>query len=833
MLPRLRLWCFARSLRAQTAGINQSTSNCSDVDNHGVSDCKLEREVLPILWTFTARTNVWAWIGGGLLHQAFNYVPARGLAGVASSPSRTLQSSIRTRADTTFAEFSRAVKLPTRNADDLHRTLDKLSAAYLPLVPRLTEAHHCTIPLWACAKAGYWEGPLVTALLERLGQDGGKLLGQATGQNHANLWWSISKAPRNVVMAADGPLHASAASILRMSAYQFSSQDCSNILLACARLQRCHTPLLHHLTACLVVNQSEAACQALANSFYALGELAEDCGHKPQEQDLQNLAGAMLARLQSTPGQRPQGQDKALKQDQVFNPQQLANVLLGCVKLGSKDTSLLRPLAAAAGQAAGSMTEQSLSISLYALAVLGCSGGEYSIAVRQLCSEVHRRLRCRFARLFVPQSLSNILWALERLRPDDKEALMEALAAECRRRQFAGFKPQELSNAAWALAKMGYSVGPTRNRREHDWYKAAAEAASKPAVMKGARAQSWSNLWYALALVRHHPGPGLLLAMQADMHQNALRSSAGFQECANLLWSLASLGLYDQRLVDALGERMGELLGRQQGDKGGKGPTNQELANSLWALAVMGPDVLSRHSGLVEGLLREVVRRWEQQGSVGFEREELAQLWQVQQELEHLQRINKSQLHAVLAAGVQGAGSLLRAMEQAVKAARTAHALATTQLEAQVVQAVARLKQLLASGLGLLGPNANPVSGSSCPAGPAILAMLPEHRVDGVCGTVDIVLELAGGRRVAVEVDGPWHFLANHPHTRTKDGSTQLRDRHLERVFGAGNVVSVPYWEWNELKGAEAREQYLCNLLGLALSGNGSLAVDPGHKELP
>ncbi|GFR50854.1 hypothetical protein Agub_g13137 [Astrephomene gubernaculifera] len=628
--------------------------------------------------------------------------------------------------------FGIAVKLPCQGADDaklLHRVLSVLSAAYLPHVPNLAQPHLCTIPLWACAKADYWDRQLVTALLGRLAWDGGRLLVQASGQEHANLWWAMSKAPNEVVMEADGLLHASAIFVRNMSAQQLNSQDCSNILLACARLQRRQEHLLQHLAACLVQQLPSAKCQALANT-------------------------------------------------------------------------------------------------LYTLAVLGCSGGEYAAAVQQLCSELRQRLMGPSARSFVPQDLSSILWALERLRPNGREELVQALAAECKRRSFAGFNPQGLSNAAWALAKMGCGEAfASSGHQQQDWFKAAAIAASAPGAMSGANAQEWSNLLYAFALLRHRPGPGLLQAVQAEVHLEVLHNSANSQDCASLLWSLAILGLHEQRLVDVLGERLGELL--QGVSKGKEGLSEQGLTNSLWALAVMGPDVLSRHSGLVKGLLREVVRRWEQEGKAIFEREELVQLWQVQQELGHMSsgRGSGKQLSRILAAADgERSTSLLCAMEHAVETRRVADDNTASPIQEQLTQTLAQLQRQLASSPALVGQTASMsnknassnVTGSTT-TGPTILSIQQKRQVDGISGCVHIVLEVEGGRRMAVEIYGPLNFLACHRHPKT--GPTKLRDRQLERVFGAGNVVSVPYWDWSKLRGPKAREQYMARLLGLALPG--------------
>ena len=59
-----------------------------------------------------------------------------------------------------------------------------------------------------------------------------------------------------------------------------------------------------------------------------------------------------------------------------------------------------------------------------------------------------------------------------------------------------------------------------------------------------------------------------------------------------------------------------------------------------------------------------------------------------------------------------------------------------------------------------------------------------------------------GGREVAVEVDGPSHFVG-----RTPTGATALKRRQLRAAGWA--LLPVPYWEWNDLGGSSARREYL------------------------
>ena len=59
-----------------------------------------------------------------------------------------------------------------------------------------------------------------------------------------------------------------------------------------------------------------------------------------------------------------------------------------------------------------------------------------------------------------------------------------------------------------------------------------------------------------------------------------------------------------------------------------------------------------------------------------------------------------------------------------------------------------------------------------------------------------------GGREVAVEVDGPSHFVG-----RTPTGATALKRRQLRAAGWA--LLPVPYWEWNALGSKAAKQAYL------------------------
>jgi very-short-patch-repair endonuclease len=87
--------------------------------------------------------------------------------------------------------------------------------------------------------------------------------------------------------------------------------------------------------------------------------------------------------------------------------------------------------------------------------------------------------------------------------------------------------------------------------------------------------------------------------------------------------------------------------------------------------------------------------------------------------------------------------------------------------------------------------------------------------------SIDIAAVTAAGVRLAVEADGPHHFVSvevdgpNHfvspdnrrPTQYRVEGPTQYRNRAL--AARGYTVISIPYWEWAKQKGGEARLAYL------------------------
>eukprot|EP00198_Chlamydomonas_reinhardtii_P001428 XP_001690764.1 predicted protein [Chlamydomonas reinhardtii] len=514
--------------------------------------------------------------------------------------------------------------------------------------------------------------------------------------------------------------------------------------------------------------------------LYALGKLREDWQHTGEgwQPCVRLLAEAMKGRLAAAVGHG-------------FNAQDVSNALWACAKLGYADADLLQRLAEAGAAVAKTMIPQDLSNILWALKALGCTGPAYQPAVGALCEEALRRLRTpKEAEAFRPQHLSNILLALEGLQLGGKQAeLLAAVATEDLRRGFSGYNDQDLTNSAWALAKMEFGVGPEAPEEQRKWISAAVDAAKRrgrDGVMAGATPQAWSNLLYALALVRHQPPPALLDAGAAA----AILKSGNGQDCASVLYALAVLRLRHGELEAAVCGRLGALLKRDK-----QAVNHQCIATSLWGIAVPGGPLSAGMQQLAVEVARDAAGRWEEFTAT----EDLAQMWQAQQEL-----------GGEVAAALGSNGKLQAAMD-AVVAARRDNSKPLPDDHKQLLAALRRLEQH---------------GGGATAGGLALESVQTGVVMSGVLAPLDAVVRLSDGRQVALELVGAVRFLSNRRRDPAAvNGSTAMRHRHVRREYGEGGVLMVPYWEWESLTSPEEQEAYLLRRLQALLLATAQRAV--------
>jgi hypothetical protein len=284
-----------------------------------------------------------------------------------------------------------------------------------------------------------------------------------------------------------------------------------------------------------------------------------------------------------------------------------------------------------------------------------------------------------------------------------------------------------------------------------------ADDASVAALLKVAapqlcdfKPQDVANTVWAIATLGH--ADDAFVAALLKVAEPQLRNFKP-QTLANTVWALATLGHADDSFVAALLKVAEPQL---------RNFNPQELANTAWALATLGhvdrdfmAAVLQQAAGMVLGLGSE-------------ERKQLFQcvLWLEAQ-------------HSGVAVPAQLADACKRAwMEQR-------HNPIPSRVQLEVLAVVRQLPGC---------------SGATC-----------EQATDDGLFSIDIAVQLPDGSRLAVEVDGPSHFLSNQP--GRLDGATLLRNRMLEAR--GWQVVSVPVmtgWVPRAKRGQQAARDYLISL---------------------
>ncbi|EJK50024.1 hypothetical protein THAOC_31047, partial [Thalassiosira oceanica] len=198
------------------------------------------------------------------------------------------------------------------------------------------------------------------------------------------------------------------------------------------------------------------------------------------------------------------------------------------------------------------------------------------------------------------------------------------------------------------------------------------------------------------------------------------------QHIANFLWACATVGYTDERLFSALTPVIASKLDKFN---------LQNLANIAWAYSVANTPRQDLFNKGYAGALASIEK--------DFSAEGLAQLhqWQLwQQELE---------------SGIE----LPRSLQAKCRNAFTSQGFSESKLQNDVVD------ELKATGL-----------------------VLDEEVLLGSGYRIDALVKIGDGGKVAVEVDGPSHFIDRRP-----TGSTILKHRQVARLDRI-EVVSVPYW---------------------------------------
>jgi hypothetical protein len=312
------------------------------------------------------------------------------------------------------------------------------------------------------------------------------------------------------------------------------------------------------------------------------------------------------------------------------------------------------------------------------------------------------------------QGLANVLWALAKLEHPvlQQQQLQQLVAAFVSKHSSAN--TQDVASFMWAVSELRPELGQLVQAEQLEQLLTAFELQLRKAVP-----QEISNTLLACARFRY-VRVQLLAALEQQQHMQRFLAAANPQNLSNTAWACGMLG-QNSKLLPALLQQALKLL-QQDSSRF----VCQTLCNLYWAVAVLDlrqyvPEVL---------LLAEAASRvWRSAAP-----EDLRQLYQV-----HLWLLDHK---LAPAKGAKGAGLLRVLSQQQLDECRKAW-------QDQVADRAAATPTLLQQQVF------------------AALQQLPGWRVppqQEVVVTddnfsIDIVAVAAAGVRLAVEVDGPHHFV--------------------------------------------------------------------------
>ena len=442
-------------------------------------------------------------------------------------------------------------------------------------------------------------------------------------------------------------------------------------------------------------------------------------------------------------------------------PQDVANVLWAAANLQLQLTAAeLQQLLGRCAAVLPDAAPQALSNTLWAVAAMG----------QQVPQQQLQRFLGRFAAVLpdaTPQDVSNTLWAVatmgQQVPQQQLQRLLDRFVA-----LLPNSSPQHVSNTLWAVATMGQQVPP----RQLQLVLAAYDK-----LLPDATPQGVSNVLWACGKFLYVPQQLLQSLQQHPQQLQELITAAGPQELANIAWACGELGYKGQLLPGALLQQVERVL-----QDGGIGSfTSQGMCNLCWSAAVLD---LQQCVPQVLQLAAAASQVFSTASDKGTQQLHQVHLWLLDSQLP--------------TPGEGLSGVLTPQQLEQCRGSWEQQQTATAKQEAsQLQQSVfAALLQLPSDTWQQQPQPEQPTADKAC--------------------LIDIAAVTASGVKVAIEVEGPQHYVQPN---RTLTGTTQSRNRALAARGYA--VVSIPYWEWAALRSTGQQEQYLAT----KLSGVGGAGV--------
>jgi hypothetical protein len=459
--------------------------------------------------------------------------------------------------------------------------------------------------------------------------------------------------------------------------------------------------------------------------------------------------------------------DEAMRLSDGFEAQGASNAIWAAATIALEDARVVAALARACMDRVREFNAQDASNSLWSIATLKVSDERVITALSQACVDRVREMNA--------QGASNALWSIATLKVSDARVIT-ALSHACVER-VREMNPQNASNSLWSIATLKVS--------DERVITALTEACVDR--VRVFNAQDASIALWSIATLKVSDDRVITALSQACVDRVREMNA---QNASNALWSIATLKVSDDRVITALSQACVDRV---------RVFNAQEASNALWSIATL--KVSDDH--VITALSQACVDRVREMNAQNASNA----LWSAAV----LSITDTAITHSLISAVSDCFKSLTRVDD--AQQCLQAHYSGLTLTEDVVKHFHAIL---------LAHPEPISTSNQQLAVSSALTRLGYSPRLEvpifnGVV-TTDIVIEMnksgGGKERVSIEFDGPWHYLKPAFGSRDRigqiDGKTHLRNNLLKKSGLFEKLITIPFYEWNELdRDNEKEEEYL------------------------
>lgn len=641
--------------------------------------------------------------------------------------------------------------------DDEEELLDAVAVELIknPLDQRTW--NHIPIIAWSYAKLGHKTTPLFALIAQRATP---KVLHRFQAQNLCNLVWAFAKIDHRA-----SELFDQTATVATEKLDTFSSQGISNLVWAYATADHASPALFDAVADKLVADTKlhtypSQAISTILWSYARIGHAAPDLFEKVSKEllttvQLQHYSTQSLANIAWAYATAGHPATPFLLDAMVVNlsrcqPQEVSTIVWTYATVCHvPPPELLNAAAETASQRISNFSTPSLSKLAWSFATLNYDG---ELFWETAAKEAMRRGLDDFT----PQELSNLVWSYATMMHKDVDFLNQ-VSKRVVESNLKDYSAQSISIILWSYGKLNHPAPTLLNAVANHLPRAKLDTFTSQGI---------TNLLWSFAKQSHFPANERFLEDVSDI---AIQRVAQFDShgVANTVWAMAKLGYVYPELTNAMVKRATPNLESFKAE---------EITLILWSLAVLNIST----TDAAMPFFSEISQRYHRKKEGSF----LPTFWNDPSNAkDHLTKEDLSKIHQAsiwFTVELGNASLLPDVLEQECRDAFCSRNKSSSLLQSDVVAS------LRASSYHVVQEE--------------VLCQTTAYTLDAVVRGKDV--------EFAIEVDGPSHFLSNGKPT----GSTLLKRRQLSSNKRRP-LLSVPYWEWNELDPAQ-KQDYIQELLG-------------------